>query len=263
MIFDTHAHYDDKAFDEDRDVLIGSLLSNGVGNVVNISATVESCYDTLALTEKYDFFYGALGVHPEGLTELDEEKLEKIKALCIDNSVHKGGKIVAVGEIGLDYSYDEPPKDLQIRWFKAQLEMAGEVGLPVVIHSRDAAKDTYDIMAAAHCENIGGIVHCYSYSKEMAKQFLDMGFYIGIGGVLTFKNARKLVEVCEYLPMDRIVLETDCPYLSPMPFRGQRNDSTRLSYVVQKLADIKGIDEREVTDITETNARRVYGICQP
>lgn len=262
MIFDTHAHYDDESYDTDREELIRSLPDNGVGTVVNISATVASCYDTLELTQKYEHVYGALGVHPEGLCDIDEETLDKIRELCIGNSIKNGGKIVAVGEIGLDYSYDVIDKELQHKWFKAQLRMASEVKLPVVIHSRDAAQDTYDIMKSMECDRIGGIVHCYSYSKEMAERFLDMGFYIGIGGVLTFKNARKLVEVCEFLPMDRIVLETDCPYLSPVPFRGERNDSTRIRYVAQKLSEIKGIPESEVIKITEENANRVYGICR-
>ena len=261
MIFDTHAHYDDESFDSDRDELINSLYDNGVGTVVNISATVKSCYDTLELTQKYQHFYGALGVHPEGLDDLNEEVLEKIKRLCLENSVKNGGRIVAVGETGLEYSYDID-RDLQKKWFRAQIKMASEVGLPVVIHSRDAAKDTYDIMSETGCDRIGGIVHCYSYSKEMAQQFIDMGFYIGVGGVLTFKNAKKLVEVCEYIPLDRIVLETDCPYLSPMPYRGQRNDSTRIIYVAEKLAQIKGISTEEVINMTEENANRVYGICQ-
>ncbi len=261
MIFDTHAHYDDESFDPDRDELIKSLFDNGVGTVVNISATVKSCYDTLRLTREYEHFYGALGVHPEGLDDLNEETLEKIKTLCLENSIQKGGKIVAVGETGLDYSYDID-KDFQKKWFRAQIKMALETGLPLVIHSRDAAKDTYDIMSETGCDRTGGIVHCYSYSREMAEQFLEMGFYIGVGGILTFKNARKLVEVCEHIPLERIVLETDCPYLSPMPFRGERNDSTRIIYVAEKLAEIKGISTREIIEVTEENANRVYGICQ-
>ena len=263
MIFDTHAHYDDPSFDEDREELIRSFPEKGVCNAVNISATVDSVYDTIELTKKYDILFGALGVHPEGLSELTDDVLLDIKKLCIENAVYNGGKIVAVGEIGLDYSYDDHDKALQKKWFEAQLEMAREVKLPVVIHSRDAAKDTYDIMADKNCAEIGGIVHCYSYSKEIAAKFLDMGFYFGIGGVLTFKNAKKLVEVCEYLPLESIVLETDSPYLSPDPFRGKRNDSSMIKYVAQKLSLIKGMDTEQILRVTRNNALKVYGICQP
>ena len=167
-------------------------------------------------------------------------------------------KCVAIGEIGLDYYWDEPERGLQRKWFARQLQLAQEVGLPVVIHSREAAQDTVDLMQAEHAERSGGVIHCYSYSKELARTFLDMGFYFGIGGVVTFKNGRKLKETVEYLPMDRILLETDSPYLSPVPNRGKRNDSRSLSYVVSQIAQIKGITEEEVEQITTENALRLY-----
>lgn len=254
MIFDTHAHYDDDAFDEDREELLGSMQANGVGKIVNIGASLNSCKQTIELMQKYDFVYGAIGVHPNEVKELSEESFAQLKEWC------KSEKCVAVGEIGLDYYYDEPTPEIQKKWFIRQLNLAREISKPVVIHSRDAAKDTIDIMKEQHAEEIGGVVHCFSYTKETAKIMLDMGFYIGIGGVLTFKNGVKLKEAADFIPMDRIVLETDCPYLAPVPFRGKRNSSLYLPYVVSTLAEIKGISEEEVRRITWENAHRMYRI---
>lgn len=254
MIFDTHAHYDDDAFDEDREELLSSMQENGVGKIVNIGASLNSCKQTIELMQKYDFVYGAIGVHPNEVEELSEESFAQLKEWC------KSEKCVAVGEIGLDYYYDEPSPDIQKKWFIRQLDLARELGRPVVIHSRDAAKDTIDIMKEQHAEEIGGVVHCFSYTKETAKIMLDMGFYIGIGGVITFKNGVKLKEAAAFIPMDRIVLETDCPYLAPVPFRGKRNSSLYLPYVVSALAEIKGISEEEVRRITWENAHRMYRI---
>ena len=254
MIFDTHAHYDDDAFDEDREELLGSMQANGVGKIVNIGASLNSCKQTIELMQKYDFVYGAIGVHPNEVKELSEESFAQLKEWC------KSEKCVAVGEIGLDYYYDEPTPEIQKKWFIRQLNLAREIFKPVVIHSRDAAKDTIDIMKEQHAEEIGGVVHCFSYTKETAKIMLDMGFYIGIGGVLTFKNGVKLKEAADFIPMDRIVLETDCPYLAPVPFRGKRNSSLYLPYVVSTLAEIKGISEEEVRRITWENAHRMYRI---
>lgn len=252
MIFDTHAHYDDDAFDEDREELLGSMQANGVGKIVNIGASLNSCKQTIELMQKYDFVYGAIGVHPNEVEELSEESFAQLKEWC------KSEKCVAVGEIGLDYYYDEPTPEIQKKWFIRQLNLAREISKPVVIHSRDAAKDTIDIMKEQHAEEIGGVVHCFSYTKETAKIMLDMGFYIGIGGVLTFKNGVKLKEAADFIPMDRIVLETDCPYLAPVPFRGKRNSSLYLPYVVSVLAEIKSISEEEVRRITWENAHRMY-----
>lgn len=258
MIIDTHAHYDDEAFDIDRDELINNFNNENVGLVVNVGASLRGCEDTLKLTKKYPNVYGALGVHPSDVEELDEEKLSWLKDSLISNALYNGGKIVALGEIGLDYYYEDPPKDIQIEMFKKQLDIAKEVKLPVIIHSRDAAKDTLDILKEYYNEGISGIIHCYSYSAEIATEYLKMGYYFGIGGVLTFKNARKLIEAVEIIPIEAIVLETDSPYLTPVPYRGERNDSSKLKYVVEKLAEIKGISEEEVIKITEENARRVY-----
>lgn len=252
MIIDTHAHYDDEAFQEDRDTLLNSLQSSGIEAVVNIGASIQTTKNTLELMEKYPFIYGAAGVHPSETAELDDNLLNWLKM------VSKTPKVVAIGEIGLDYYWEEPGHDIQKEWFVKQLNLAREVKLPVVIHSRDAARDTLEIMKAEHSEDIGGVIHCFSYGVEMAREYLNMGFYLGIGGVLTFNNAKKLKEVVEYAPMDRIVLETDCPYLAPVPNRGKRNSSLNLPYVVQAIARIKEISPEEVNEITSRNAKQLY-----
>ena len=254
MIFDTHAHYDDEAFDDDREALLGSLASQGIQAVTNVAASLKSCETTLALTEQYPFIYGAIGVHPSETAELDACGMDRMKAWCASE------KIRAVGEIGLDYYWEEPEHEIQKKWFAAQLDLAKELKLPVIIHSRDAAKDTLDIMKAEHAEELGGVIHCYPYTKEMAREYLDMGFYLGIGGVLTFKNAKKLVEVAEYAPLSSIVLETDCPYLAPVPNRGTRNSSLNLPYVAEAIARLKGISVQEVVRASWENGCRLYGI---
>ena len=252
MIFDTHAHYDDEAFDDDREALLGSLASQGIQAVTNVAASLKSCETTLALTEQYPFIYGAIGVHPSETAELDACGMDRMKAWCASE------KIRAVGEIGLDYYWEEPEHEIQKKWFAAQLDLAKELKFPVIIHSRDAAKDTLDIMKAEHAEELGGVIHCFSYTKEMAREYLNMGFFLGIGGVLTFKNARKLAETVEYAPLDRLVLETDCPYLAPVPNRGKRNSSLNLTYVADQLAALKGVDRETVEKMTWDNARKLY-----
>ena len=254
MIFDTHAHYDDDAFDEDRDVLLSGMREQNVEYIVNVGASMASSERSIKLAEKYPFVYAAVGVHPDEVGELDEEKFAK---LCEWTS-HE--KVKAVGEIGLDYYWDKEKHDLQKHWFMRQMELASEVKLPMIVHSREAAKDTLDMVIAAKPLNLSGIIHCYSYSVEIASEYLNMGYYLGIGGVLTFKNAKKLKEVAEYTPLSQIVLETDCPYLAPVPFRAKRNDSSKLSYVVEELAAIKQISVEEVIRITNENGRRLYNI---
>lgn len=251
-IFDTHAHYDDEAFDEDREELLQKLPIESIAKVVNVGASLSTCKTTRALAEQYDYIYCALGVHPSDTAELTEESMDWLRHQC------QFKKCVAVGEIGLDYYWDEPDRDTQKKWFLRQLDLARECGKPVVIHSRDAAKDTVDIMTAEKCGEIGGVIHCFSYTKEIARTFLDMGFYIGIGGVLTFKNAKKLVEVAEYVPIERIVLETDCPYLAPVPYRGKRNSSLYLPYVVSALARLKDITEEKVREVVWKNSLKLY-----
>ena len=254
MIFDTHAHYDDDAFDEDRDVLLSGMGEQNVEYIVNVGASMASSKRSIRLAEKYPFVYAAVGVHPDEVGELDEEKFEKLRKW----TSHE--KVKAVGEIGLDYYWDKEKHDLQKHWFMRQMELASEVKLPMIVHSREAAKDTLDMVIAAKPLNLSGIIHCYSYSVEQAREYLNMGYYIGIGGVVTFKNAKKLKEVAEYTPLSQIVLETDCPYLAPTPFRGKRNDSSKIAYVAEELAAIKQVPVEEVIRITNENGRRLYNI---
>lgn len=254
MIIDTHAHYDDEAFKEDRDELLRSLAGHGIEAVVNIGASIQTTKNTLGLMKQYPFVYGAVGVHPSETAELNEQLMNWLKHVAAEP------KVVAIGEIGLDYYWDEPEREIQKHWFVRQLDLARERKLPVVIHSRDAAQDTLDIMKAEHSEDIGGVIHCFSYGVEMAREYLKMGFYLGIGGVVTFNNAKKLKEVVEYMPADRIVLETDCPYLSPVPNRGKRNSSLNLPYVVDMIAQLKGMTPDEVIAVTNRNARIMYGL---
>ena len=254
MIFETHAHYDDGRFDEDREQLLNSLKEAGVGPVINIGASLESTKQTMELAEAYDFVYAAVGVHPSEIHELNEESFQWITSLA------HHPKTVAIGEIGLDYYWDkeEEVQANQREWFRRQLRLARKVSLPVVIHSRDAGADTLAILKEEKAEEIPGVIHCYSYSKELALEFVKIGFYIGIGGVLTFKNARKLVETVEAIPMERILLETDCPYMAPEPYRGKRNSSLYLPYVVEKIAELKGITKEEVERITWENATKLF-----
>lgn len=252
QIFDTHAHYDDEAFDEDRDALLLQLQKEGVGRIVNVGASLASCKKTLEIMDLYPFVYGAIGVHPSETGELTEESCAWLKEAC----GHE--KCVAVGEIGLDYHWPEPAADIQKIWFERQIELAREIQKPMIIHSRDAAKDTADIMIAKNAGEIGGVIHCYSYTKESARDYLNMGFYFGIGGVLTFKNAKKLKEAVEYIPLEYLVLETDAPYLAPEPNRGKRNNSSYIHYVAETLAGIKGISKEEVLQTTWENACKLY-----
>lgn len=252
MIFETHAHYDDEAFDDDRDSLLKSMDKYGIGRIINVCATLESLDKTKKLMEQYPFIFGAFGLHPDETGDMDEAVMDKIRMFC------RMEKAVAVGEIGLDYYWDKEQHQRQIHWFERQMQLAGEEGLPVIIHSRDAAADTLDAMKRMHAEEIGGVCHCFSYPKEMAREYLDMGFYIGIGGVVTFKNARKLKEVTAYAPLDRILLETDSPYLTPVPYRGKRNTSLNLTYIAQMISEIKKIDYEEVITVTENNAKKLF-----
>lgn len=251
-IFDTHAHYDDEAFDEDREQLLMGLPRQGVALAVNVGASLHSCRQTCEFMERYPHIYGAIGIHPNETKELTEDNMVQLGEWC------RHPKCVAVGEIGLDYYWDEPERALQKKWFRRQLQLAREEGLPVIIHSRDAAKDTADVMQEEHAGDIGGVVHCFSYTKETARIFLDMGFYIGIGGVITFKNAKKLKEAVQAVPLERIVIETDCPYLAPEPYRGRRNSSLNLPYVVSALAQLKGVSEEEIRRVTWENAHKLY-----
>ena len=254
MIFDTHAHYDDEAFDLDREQIISTLQQEGIKYVVNVASNMKSSRNNLELINKINYFFGSVGVHPSDTGELNDGCIEELKIFSKDK------KIVAIGEIGLDYYWDEPERDIQKKWFVKQIELAKEIKKPIIIHSRDAAKDTLDIIKETNAKEVGGVVHCFSYGVDMAREYLNMGYYIGVGGVVTFKNGKKLKEVVKYAPLDRILLETDCPYLAPVPFRGKRNNSTYLTYVAKEIASIKGITVEEVKQVTMDNAIKMYGI---
>jgi TatD DNase family protein len=252
MYFDTHAHYDDKRFNEDRDSLLASLPAHGVEYVVNVGADLPSSLRSLKLAQHYGFIYAAVGVHPHETKQLNEENFSLLREYC------SKPRVVALGEIGLDFHYDFSPRDTQRHWFKRQLELAAELSLPVIIHSREAAAETFEMIAASGVRR--GVIHCYSGSAEMALKYVNMGFYIGIGGVITYNNAKKLKEAAEAIPLDKILLETDCPYLPPTPHRGERNDSRYLSYIAHQLAQIKNVPHDELAQITTQNALRCYAL---
>lgn len=254
-IFESHAHYDDEAFNEDRRELLKELPEKGIEYVVNVGASMESTKSSIALADEYDYIYAAVGVHPNETAPLTEEFIQYMKDAALHNK-----KVVAVGEIGLDYYWNEPEADIQKKWFVRQLDLALEVNKPVIIHSREAAKDTADILFSDQYRGLRGVIHCYSYSPEMAEQYLDAGYYLGVGGVVTYKNAKKLVETVQLAPLSRLLLETDSPYLTPVPNRGRRNSSLNLPYVVEKIAQLKNVSGEEVIAVTNENARRLFGI---
>ncbi len=252
MLFDTHAHLNDPAFDPDRDALIKGLPEKGVGLVMNAGCSLESSRDCIALAEAYPFVYASVGTHPDAADEVNDAVLEEYRMLC------KHDKVKAIGEIGVDYYYETIPREIQLRAFRMQMALAREVDLPVIIHERNAHDDGMRVVK--EFKDVTGVFHCYSGSAEMARQLVDMGWYIGFTGVLTFKNARKAVETAERIPLDRIVLETDCPFMAPEPFRGKRNDPGYLYRMAERLAEIRGISVDEVHRITTENAKRLYRI---
>ena len=238
-IIDSHAHYDDESFDEDREEVLNQITKNGVIGILNCASSYNSLKATDELSKKYDYIYGALGIHPENAFEMKEDTLEEIKRY-----ISKNPKIVAIGEIGLDYYWNEnPPKEVQKDIFRKQMNLAKELDLPVVIHDREAHQDTLEIIK--EFPEVNGVVHCFSGSVEFAKECLKLGYYIGFTGVVTFKNAKKVVEVAKEMPLDRILVETDCPYMSPEPNRGKRNKSDYIEYIINKIAEIKEIDPYE------------------
>lgn len=253
MIFETHAHYDDEQFNPDRKELLASMPAGGIGTIVNISAAYESCQQVIDLANQYPFIYAAVGIHPDNVGSLNEESFAQMEKLFVNK------KVVAVGEIGLDYYWNNESHEVQKYWFIRQLKLARKLNLPVVIHSREAAEDTLEIMKE-HAAGLKAIIHCFSYSKELAREYVKMGYYIGVGGVVTFKNARKLKETVEEIPLSNIVLETDCPYLAPEPYRGKRNNSLYIKYVAEEIARLKNTDYDTVVSQTEINARKLYGI---
>lgn len=254
MIIDSHAHLDDSAFNEDREELIEKLRDQGISYVMNISAGLASARTSLALAKKYNFIYTSMGVHPCETGELTEENFTEIISYLTEE------KVKAIGEIGLDYYWNEPERELQQYWFRRQLQLAHEYNLPVIIHSRDAAADTYRIMKEERAADLKGVIHCYSYTKETARDYLQWNYYFGIGGVITFQNAKKLKEAVEYVPLENILLETDSPYLSPVPYRGKRNSPLNLPFIAEEIAKIKGISAQEVIKVTTENTKKLYGL---
>jgi len=254
MIFETHAHYDEEEFDPDREELLSALRNHNVGKIINVGTTVVTSKKSIEYSRRYDFIYAAVGIHPEFAEGYEESDLITINKLA-DNE-----KVVSIGEIGLDYHYSKDPilREKQINLFEKQIEMAILKGLPVIIHSRDAAKDTYEILAKKAKMGLTGALHCYSYSEEQAVEYVKMGYYIGIGGAITFKNASKKVDMVKRIPIESILLETDCPYMAPEPVRGTRNYSGNLVYVAQKIADIKDMPLNAVIEQTEKNAEKVF-----
>ena len=250
--FDTHAHFDDERFDEDRGELLSSLASKGVELVMNCAVNPESILSTVKLANEYEFIYAAVGFHPEDLNPLSLSDLETVKKTAL-----KEKKVKAIGEIGLDYYWKEVPVQKQLEFFEAQILLAKELDLPIIVHDREAHEDTYKLLLKHKPK---GVLHCYSGSEESAKELLKIGMYIGIGGSLTFKNNKKGVKVAQSVPIEKILLETDAPYMAPTPMRGKRNDSSLIVYVAQKLAEIKGLDTQEVINICNQNGRELFKI---
>lgn len=252
MLFDTHTHLDDRKFDEDRDTLIPSLKNDGISLLVNIGADMKSSEESVKLAEKYDFIYASVGVHPcdtENLTDEDILTLEKL-------AQHE--KVVAIGEIGLDYYWNEPEREIQKEWFKKQLMLAKKLNMPYIVHDRDAHADVLEIIKESGYTN--GVMHCFSGSAEMAKEVIKMGMYVSLSGTVTFKNAKKAQEVASVVPLDKLLIETDSPYLTPEPFRGKRNNSALVKYTAEKIAEIRGLSFEEVARITMENGKRFYNI---
>ncbi|HEY9062895.1 MAG TPA: TatD family hydrolase [Pseudobacteroides sp.] len=254
MLFDSHAHYDDEKFQDDRDDIIKKAYEEGVSYILNAASDIDTSLTSMDLAQKFDFVYAAVGVHPHSASTMDESTIARITEMV------RSPKVVAIGEIGLDYYYDYSPKDVQKYWFKRQLELAIELSMPVIIHDRDAHEDIINIMKESKISQVGGVMHCFSGSREMAKILLDMGFFLSFGGPVTFKNAKKAIDVLQYVPMDRMLIETDSPYLSPEPLRGKRNDSRNVRLVAEKIAEIKGLDFETIASETLNNARRLFGI---
>lgn len=254
MLFDSHAHYDDERFEKDKYEVIKKVYDSRVTYILNASSNIASSIETISLTQEFEFVYGAVGIHPHYVSEINDNTFIALADFAKDE------KIVAVGEIGLDYYYDNSPRELQRFWFAKQIAFAQTLDLPIIVHDRDAHKDVMDILKAEEARNIGGVFHCYSGSVEMAREVLDNNFYISVGGPLTFKKARKLIEVVEYVPLDRLLIETDCPYLTPEPHRGKRNDSSYVKLVAEKIAQIRGLEFEEVAETTMNNAKRLFRI---
>ena len=252
MIIESHTHMDDTAFDEDRDSLIQEIKNSGIEYMMNIAASLTSIKTSIELAKNYDFIYTSVGVHPSETAELNNRNFKWLREQL------KFEKVKAIGEIGLDYYWQEPEKEIQQYWFREQLRLAHEMKFPVIIHSREAAADTYRIMKEEKADKLSGVIHCFSYTKETARDYLNWNYYFGIGGVITFQNAKKLKEAVEYIPIENIVLETDSPYLAPVPYRGKRNSSLNLKLIAEEIAGIKKMDVEKVIEITRKNTKKLY-----
>ncbi|TJX68173.1 TatD family deoxyribonuclease [Soehngenia saccharolytica] len=255
MFIDSHTHLDDERFDSDRDLVIKNLKANEIDLVVNIGADIASSISTMNLAKTHENIYAAVGVHPHSVSELVGVGLDEIENLA------RQDKAVAIGEIGLDYYYENSPKNLQKEYFIEQIRLAKKLDLPIVIHSREAVKDTLDIIKSEKSSNLRGVMHCFSSSVEIAKEYIKLGFYIAIGGVVTFKNARVTKEVAQFIPLENLLIETDCPYLAPEPFRGKRNEPKYIKYTAEEIAKIKEIDLEEIAYSTSANAKKLFGIA--
>ena len=254
MIYETHAHYDDRAFDKDRDSVLKLLKKEKIDPVINVSSSLESIKRSISLAHEYDHVYAAIGVHPSDCAEITEDDINWIQSQTRDE------RVVAIGEIGLDYHYDAPDRDTQKKWFIRQLGLAKDLSMPVIVHSRDAAEDTLNIIKDPDFASLKGIIHCFSYSVETAREYVKLGYLIGVGGVVTFKNGRKLHEIVHELPIESLVIETDSPYLAPVPYRGRRNSSVYLTYIIEEIAMLKSMTYEDVENITYENAARLYGV---
>lgn len=254
MLIDTHAHIDNEAFDEDRDEVIARALEQGVSTIINIGFNRETIATTIALAEKHDFIYAAVGWHPQDAKDMTDADFEQVRALC------KHPKVVAIGEIGLDYYWDTSPKDVQQEVFRRQIRLARELHMPIIIHNRDAHEDVVRILREEHAADVGGVMHCYSGSWEIAKMCLDMNFYISFGGPVTFKNAKQPKEVLKQVPLDRLLIETDAPYLCPHPLRGKRNETSYVRFVAEEAANLKEMSYEQFAEITAMNARRLFSL---
>ncbi len=254
MLIDSHAHLDDRRFDDDREMLIANFKNNNVELVINIGADLKTSVASVELADKYESIYAAVGVHPHSAKEVNTLVMENLRELT------KNKKVVAIGEIGLDFHYDNSPRDVQRKWFIEQLKLAKELDLPVIIHTREASQETFDILKNNQDGTVRGVLHAFSGSPEMALEYIKMGFLISIGGPVTFKNARVVREVAEAVPLDKLLIETDCPYLTPEPYRGKRNEPVYVKYVAEKIAEVKGISYDKLVKASNENAKKLFGI---
>lgn len=252
MIFESHAHYDDERFGKDREAVLKKVRNAGIGCIINVASNMNSSRISLEMAKSHEIIFTSVGVHPHDVATMKEDDLEILLAMTAYE------KVVAVGEIGLDYYYDNVPVEVQKLWFRQQIKLAVDLDLPMIIHSREASKDTFDLLSEGEGHKVGGVIHCFDGSAEMAKRYTDLGYYIGVGGIVTFKKARKIKEVVEAIPLDRILIETDAPYLAPEPNRGSRNDSTNLPHIIEAIAGIKGITKEVVEEATWNNGIKLF-----